>query len=277
MRYWLIVLTFVVAFAALLLLREHPQMLANLDGEEFRTKGSVPLPVNLIDPTMAPEDIKAEVMRGFHIILETKKHLPNNVGNTMCCCHCHFAGGNTCGGINGGISLVGVTKVYPKTMPDGSTLTLQQRVNGCFMRSMNGRPIEREGADMKAIITYLTWISSVVESKEKITWLGLPKLTVNHVPNPVHGKELFKEYCSKCHGDHGQGQARDYALGYPALYGENSFNDAAGMNRMGTFSSFIYFNMPYQDPTLTQEQALDIASFVTSQERPHFVPPKQTP
>jgi thiosulfate dehydrogenase len=274
MRYLTIFLVIVGGLMTFTLLREGKDLFTPVDGTEFRAKEVKPLPVNLVDPSMAPDDIKQEVTRGFQILLETRKHLPENVGNTMCCCHCHFAGGNTCGGVNGGISLVGVTLVYPKTLDDGSTLTLAQRINGCFLRSMNGKPLDRGGPEMKAMIAYLTWIASVIKDKSEITWLGLPKLTTKHVPNPVQGKELYKSYCAKCHGEHGQGQPRDYALGYPALWGENSFNDGAGMNRPNTFSSFIYYNMPYQDPCLTEEMAVDIAAFVTSQERPHYIPPK---
>lgn len=262
MRYPLLLL----ALAAVITLLQTGCSSQGQEGRQFRAKEPPPL-IDLIDPSTAPKD-RPEIVRGFHLLLETKKHFPENVGNTMCCCHCHFAAGNSCGGVNGGISLVGVSKTYPKIV-SGSTVTLQDRINGCFMRSMNGRPIDKNSPEMEAMVAYLRWISKAAENRP-ITWLGLTKLQTSHIPNPVQGQELFKEYCAKCHGDQGEGQPREYALGYPALWGENSFNDAAGMNRLPIFSSFIYHNMPYQDPCLTEEMALDIASFVTSQKRPHY-------
>ena len=43
------------------------------------------------------------------------------------------------------------------------------------------------------------------------------------------------------------------------------------MNVLGKISGFIYYNMPYQEPNLTEEEALDIASFVIEQPRPRFI------
>ncbi len=34
---------------------------------------------------------------------------------------------------------------------------------------------------------------------------------------------------------------------------------------------FVHLNMPYQEPTLSEEDAIDVASFVIRQPRPHFI------
>ncbi len=44
------------------------------------------------------------------------------------------------------------------------------------------------------------------------------------------------------------------------------------MSQIHHFSSFTYYNMPRQAPSLTQDQALDIAAYVTAQPRPAFKP-----
>jgi len=58
----------------------------------------------------------------------------------------------------------------------------------------------------------------------------------------------------------------------PPLWGNDSFNDGAGMARLITAANFLHFNMPhgvdYLNPLLSPEQAWDIAAYVLSQPRP---------
>jgi thiosulfate dehydrogenase len=223
---------------------------------------------------MAPADKKALVMEGFHLFLETKKLLPDNVGNTLCCCNCHFAGGNSLGGTNGGIPLVGVTQAYPRPLPDNKSISLKERINGCFQRSMNGTPIPPDGEAMNAFVAYLEWISSPVKKGEDPHWLGLKTLKSKHKPDAEHGKEVYARHCAACHGKDGQGMHQNYDLGYPPLWGEQSFNHGAGMNRINLIASFVYYNMPYQEPCLSVTDAIDVAAYVIKQNRPVYTPPK---
>ena len=89
-----------------------------------------------------------------------------------------------------------------------------------------------------------------------------------HIPNPKNGALVYETQCALCHGKNGEGQERPNDLSYPPLWGESSFNASAGMNKIDTFAYFVYENMPYNDPKLTVEEALDVAAFVTSQPRP---------
>lgn len=238
---------------------------------ESEINQEVPSGVKLQDPELAPPEIRDMVMKGYKILLETRERLPDYAGDVLSCANCHFSAGNTFGGFNGGISLVGVTKHYPQERPGGKPFTLEDRINGCFLRSMNGKPLPKDSSEMQAMIAYLDWISKPAEIVEKAEWLGLPKLKSEHVPNPRNGEALYKVYCWDCHGERGQGQPRKFDLGYPPLWGDDSFNQAAGMNDIGRFSSFIYHNMPYQEaPFLTIEEALDIAAYVTDRPRPEL-------
>jgi thiosulfate dehydrogenase len=227
-----------------------------------------PSGTELVDPEMAPAENRNQVVFGFKILLETKKILPEYAGDTISCTNCHFSAGNSFGGRNNGISLVGVTKHYPKKLPNGGSFTLADRINGCFERSMNGKPLPTNSKEMEAMLAYLEWISTPVIYLPKAPWLGLPKIESNHIPNPEKGGELFALHCAECHGTHGQGQQREDDLSYPPLWGTESFNNAAGMNNISMLAPFIYLNMPYEDATLTEEEALDIAAFVISQPRP---------
>lgn len=229
---------------------------------------------NLVDPEQAPPNIRESVMRGYRLILNTGFYAPNYAHNELSCTNCHFLGGDTLGGKNGGISLVGVTTVYPQySKRSGKVISLQERINNCFQRSMNGKPIPLNSRMMNDILNYLHWISKEVETIKDIPWLGLPEIKNDHKPNAQEGKKLYEQYCAACHKSNGEGGGvLDEVEGktIPPLWGPKSFNDGAGMGTMKMMAPFVYLNMPYQQAKLTEEQAMDITAYVLEQPRPHF-------
>lgn len=262
---------------------KHPKLDNNLTidpTEDYYYELSLPdrkLHFNLVDPEQAPKEIREQVLRGWKIVDQTQNYAKEYVGNTLCCGNCHFAGGNTFGGKNGSISLVGSTGWYPSySERSKTTLTIKDRINNCFMRSMNGTPPPEDSQTMLDIIAYLTFISKDVEFlKDKTPWRGLMILKSEHTPDTVNGKRVYVESCSPCHEPDGGGMLKeDNSLHIPALFGPNSFNDGAGMHRLDMLASFAYWNMPYQQPSLTEEEALDVAAYIREQPRPHFDPEK---
>lgn len=231
---------------------------------------------NLVDPEQAPHHIRDSVMRGYRLLSNTGYYAPDYAHNELSCTNCHFCGGDTLGGKNGGISLVGVTTIYPQySKRSGKVISLPERINNCFQRSMNGNPVPANSRIMNDILNYLQWISKEVEHIKNIPWLGLPDLKTKHKPDPREGEKIYDQYCSACHQPDGEGGG---VLGevegktIPPLWGPKSFNDGAGMNTMGMLAPFVYLNMPYQQAVLTEEQALDVASFISLQRRPNFNP-----
>ena len=193
--------------------------------------------------------------------------LKGYVGDKLSCTNCHFAGGNTSGGPQGGISLVGSATKYPGyDHSDKKVISLADRINNCFSKSMNGKPLPLDSQVMMALVTYLHWISKDLPIYGNIPWLGLQKLTSTHVPNANQGKVVYEKYCALCHRKDGQGGENN-----PPLWGTASFNDAAGMSQLPTFAAFVYWNMPYNEatPTLSEEEALDVAAYVLSRPRDH--------
>lgn len=229
---------------------------------------------NLVDPEQAPHHIRDSVLRGYRLITNTAFYAPNHAYNEISCINCHFSGGDTLGGKNGGISLVGVTTTYPKfSKRSGKTITLVERINNCFQRSMNGKALAVNSRMMNDILNYLHWISREVENVKNIPWLGLPEIKSDHVPNPQEGQKIYEQYCSACHQPNGQGGGKlgeEEGKTIPPLWGPHSFNDGAGMSTMGMLAPFVHLNMPYQQAVLTKEQALDVSAYVLQQPRPHF-------
>lgn len=229
---------------------------------------------NLVDPEQAPQTIRDSVMRGYRLMINTAFYAPEFAHNELSCTNCHFCAGDTIGGKNTGISLVGVTTIYPQfSKRSGKTISLAERIDNCFQRSMNGRSPPPDSRVIKDIITYLEWISKEVAHIKNIPWLGLPDIKSTHKPNLVEGEKIYRQYCAACHKMNGEGGGyllEEEGKTIPPLWGSKSFNSGAGMSTMEMLAPFVYLNMPYQQAVLTEDQALDVAAFVLNQNRPDF-------
>lgn len=231
---------------------------------------------DLVDPGQAPEENRESVKRGYSLMQSTPFFAPQYVGSDLSCTNCHFAEGDTIGGKNNGFSLVGVTTTYPRYSPrDGKVISLADRINNCFERSLNGKPLPTNSQEMKDLLNYLDWISIEVKHLKKIPWLGIDYLKSSHIPDPEQGQKIYARSCALCHGKDGAGGGklpppRNDSI--PPLWGPKSFNDGAGMNNPAMIAAFIYWNMPYMQPFLTEDEAIDVAAFVLQQPRPHFEP-----
>lgn len=245
----------------------------NHSGSAYYTlAGDPPLRFDLKDPNQAPEEIREQVLLGFNLMNETEVYAKEYTGDTLRCVNCHFDGGNTFGGKNGSISLLGVTSWYPAfSQREDRMIDLRERINNCFARSLNGRPLPVDGPLMDGLVHYFSWISQEVAELQHFPWRGLNYLESSHQPDVAQGAKKYQERCASCHQPDGAGLFKEQgALMIPPLWGNRAYNDGAGMNRPSMLSAFIYWNMPYQEPNLTVEEAIDIAQFIIEQKRPHF-------
>lgn len=223
--------------------------------------------LTLRDPNEAPNSLRALAEKGYRIMVDTKSYAKDYVGANLNCTNCHFAAGDMAAGSQGGISLVGVAAKYPDYDPKlKQVVDLPVRINSCFVRSMNGKPLPLDSDLMLALVCYLHWISQGQPIYSPIPWLGLKALKTSAPVNPINGKTVYETYCALCHKHDGEG-----GKSIPPLWGKESFNTSAGMNDPATLAAFIYWNMPYQDltPVLSEKEAQDVADYILQQARPH--------
>lgn len=234
-------------------------------GRAPSTPGVAPPRMALLGPSdsLIPDGpLGAAIRRGRALLDATRDSLPDHVGDRLRCASCHLDAGRRSTG-----TLVGTYARYPQYRSRSGTVeTLQFRVNDCFRRSMNGTPLAADGADMRDIIAYLWFLSRGVPVAAAPPRRAAPNALATLTPDTAAGARVFTAICAKCHGPDGQGTAVA-----PPLWGPQSFNIGAGMARARTAAAFIRANMPFDLPgTLSDQQALDVAAFVTAHPRPDF-------
>ena len=217
-----------------------------------------------------------QVVRGMRLHLQTKALLPDNVGNALNCTSCHLNAGT----VADGSPFVGVSAFFPSYAPRaGKVVTLEERINGCFRRSMNGTPLPPQSADMQAMVAYFDWMKNNTRPEDKVAGRGVGKVDPAIKPDLDNGKQVYAKQCAVCHGDNGQGLAgASGELVYPPLWGEQSFNVGAGMARPYTAAAFVKRTMPIgfheQFPLgqggLSDQEAVDVAAYFSQQPRPDF-------
>lgn len=202
----------------------------------------------------------ASIRRGLALVTATHDSLPAYVGSGLRCVSCHLDEGR-----RSPQSWVGTTGRYPQYRSRSGTVeTIEYRINGCFERSLNGKALPVDGKDMRDIVSYLTFLSTgqpigYHAPPPDTRWKGLKA-------DAAAGGTFFAKNCTRCHGEDGGG-----TIAAPPVWGPRSFNIGAGMSRARTAAAFIVANMPFDKAiTLTDQQALDVATFITSQPRPDF-------
>lgn len=224
---------------------------------------------HLLDPGAIPEGPLGDaVRRGQRIAEHTFEELPDHVGNGLHCTSCHLDGG-TRAGAGPWIGLVGLFPQYRAR--SGKVVTLEQRIDACFERSMNGKPLASGSDAMVALLAYMTWISRGSPVGTAPPGRGFVRSASPPTPDRAHGEKAYGEKCASCHGADGAGQWPDGKYLFPALWGARSFNIAAGMARLDTAAAFVRGNMPLgQGGTLSPQDAYDIADWFIHQDRPDF-------
>ncbi len=193
-------------------------------------------------------------------------------GNNLSCNNCHLNGGRKIG--SG--SFVGVTNRFPQFRGRENKLgTMEERINGCMERSMNGQALPENSREMRAIIEYMTWLSEGVPEDMQALYQGYVKINIPHErADTLKGHMLYEVKCQICHQENGEGTPSPESEGYlyPPIGGQDSFNDGAGMNRVITAAQFIKGNMPfgatYDTPLVTDEEAYHIAAYINTFDRP---------
>ncbi len=215
-----------------------------------------------------PDTPFGEMVRlGKDIFTDTGKHAEEYVGNGLSCSNCHLDAGR----LANSAPLWAAWVKYPAYRGKNKMVnTMEQRIQGCFVYSMNGSPPPSDSKEIKALMSYSYWLAKGAPTGIDLPGRGYPKLEKpKKNPNFAHGKQVYGENCALCHGEDGTGTKNNEGYAFPPLWGTASFNWGAGMHRINTAAAFIRANMPLaKGGSLSNQQAWDVAYYINSHERP---------
>jgi thiosulfate dehydrogenase len=249
----------------------------------------------LTDASLDDSPLSKQIRWGYQIFVDTPQQAMRFAPSKVSCANCHLNAGQR----ERALPLVGVAGVFPEyNARAGRLISLADRIVDCFKRSENGTGRLVSGTDpgagdeaaetlpsptskeVLALAAYITWLAKGYPVGQSPAWRGQNAISEKaRIPvdrfDPHKGRDLYLEKCGTCHGTDGQGvQIGDKKAG--PLWGPDSWNDGAGAARVYTLAGIIRYSMPYLDPgSLTDEEAQQVAAFITSQPRPQY-PFKET-
>jgi thiosulfate dehydrogenase len=160
----------------------------------------------------------------------------------------------------GAVPLYGSYGRYPQYIERaGGVVSIENRVNFCFTRSLAGYRVPENSSEMRDIVAYLAFLSRGIPAGADPAGMRIPPIPEGK-GDSSRGVEVFAASCARCHGADAKG-----TLIAPPLWGERSFSIGASMAREERAASFIRHNMPLDRPgALTDAQAWDVAAYITS-------------
>jgi thiosulfate dehydrogenase len=220
------------------------------------------------------------VKYGYALFTDT----PNQIGpasadpakrfsrSRLACQNCHLKAGTQ----PYSVPLMGIWGQFPQYRGrEGEIGTLEERINGCLERSMNGLVMPLDGTEMKAYLAFMKWLSIGIPDGARLIGAGLKSIKEpGRAADLGNGAKAFAENCASCHGKDGLGQRAEDGKGYryPPLVGPDSYNNGAGMTRVLTAAAFVRHNMPFgvtfDAPLLSDADSYDVAAYMNSLDRP---------
>jgi len=143
------------------------------------------------------------VRRGRDLITATYAHIGPEVadpakrfaGNNLACRNCHLQAGTK----KFGIPLFGLFGAFPHYSARlGAQITIEERLNACMTRSMNGRPLPADAPEMQALVAYIKFLSTGVAPGQLLPEMGtgnMPEL--DRAADPARGAASYASTCSR--------------------------------------------------------------------------------
>jgi thiosulfate dehydrogenase len=175
------------------------------------------------DSLIPRDSLGASIRRGHALLVRTTDSLPAYAAGNIQCASCHLDAGRR----PDAAALIGVAARFPKYMDrSGAVVTLQDRVNYCFTRSMAGTKLPADSREMTDIVAYLAFLSRDVPMGAEVKGTGLPKMPAL-TGDAVRGATVYATTCAPCHQAGGQGLPPVV----PAVWGPKSYSIGASMAR----------------------------------------------
>ena len=218
------------------------------------------------------------VVMGCNLMVNPMKYVRGPISQMtktqMTCESCHREQGDLANAASIGHGAV----VLPHMMTSMSQpIRFDRRILMCFARSLGSFDLGLDATEILDINFYANWLAQKAQLPigQIPPGRGIPLLydTLGKGQSFLAGEQVYREYCESCHGFAGNGggilvDGREP----PPIAGPNSFTRAASTSEPFRMAGFIYANMPLgatlENPILTQQQALDVAAYLSQLGRP---------
>jgi len=207
------------------------------------------------------------VRMGENIFRDPQTYAAKYVGNDLHCTNCHLQAGR----LAGAAPMWAAYTAYPAyRSKNGHVNSYQERLQGCFRYSMNGKVPPLGDPVLVALESYSYFLATGLPVGENAPGKGFPALPKPaEPPDYKRGGEVYARSCASCHGADGQGQSSANKVAFPPLWGARSYNWGAGMTSVKSAAEFIRANMPLNlGGSLSEQEAWDVALYIDSQVRP---------
>lgn len=204
---------------------------------------------------------------GEQIFRDPSTYAPEFVGNQLRCSNCHLQAGRQAGAS----PMWAAYTAYPAyRSKNGYVNSFEERLQGCFRYSMNGKVPKLGDPVLVALESYSYFLAKGLPTDESAPGRGFPPLAKPPLAADYErGAKVYDQSCASCHGAQGLGQSSGGQLVFPPLWGPQSYNWGAGMTSIKNAAEFIHANMPLAlGGTLSVQQSWDVAAFMDSQVRP---------
>ncbi|WP_200874308.1 c-type cytochrome [Ferrovum myxofaciens] len=220
------------------------------------------------DHDIPKDEFGKMVRQGQLIFSNTGQFAGAYVGNDLSCRNCHLDQGRKAGSA----PLWAAFLSYPAYRAKNHRVnTFAERLQECFVYSMNGKAPPLGDPILVALESYAYWMEKNAKINPLLQERGIPQLQKPGTPPSYErGKTVYANNCALCHGTSGQGRrANDGHMVFPPLWGDRSFNWGAGMAHLNKAAAYIKTNMPLSlGGSLSDQDAWDVAYFMDGHNRP---------
>ncbi len=243
-------------------------------------------------PTTYPEgEVGKMVKLGEELMNHTDTHplVKDKLETKLQCKNCHLPGKDGKTGTTDNIgTFIGTAAAFPSYSSRHKRIqTMQERIDGCFIRCMNGKESIVGTKAGLAMSAYIAWLSTGEPMKmntkgprsHKITkqWETNTKKfaklakTATH-DNYLSGKKLYAKKCALCHGKNGEGVNGKIPLWGKDSHGKwTSYGADGSMSKLHNSATWIQSNMPPSPQnTMSDQDTMDITIYMNTHQRASY-------
>lgn len=202
------------------------------------------------------------------MLTESQTYARGHVGNGLNCSSCHLDAGREAYAS----PWVGLWGVFPEYRSrNGQVDALQDRLNDCFERSMNGKPLPYNSDEMRGMLAYIWRLSTGVPTGVAVRGRGFATVRVSRPADQKRGKGSTRRSARCVTAPMASAQRAERRVSLPGALGPPVVQHRGRYGRLNNAAGFVKTSMPSgQGNMLSDADALDVAAYFTRQSRPDF-------